>query len=175
MMDVPQLRQHLFNDRSRLYCVLDGVMVPDLPNKLYEGQIPHHCVVQGELTPAMVYAAPYLAYLSPDSKFADWVLAESIGKHWGIFLQTRRSMLEMRRHFRALHQAYDERGNPLKFRFYDPRVLSRFLPTCNGGELKTLFGDVEAFFTESDDGKSIVRYQVSDGTLNIKDMRPEVK
>lgn len=172
-MDVPQLRQHLFNDRTRLYCVLDGVMVPDLPNKLHEGQVPNHCVVQGELTPEMVYAAPYLVYLSPDSKFADWVLGESIGKHWGIFVQTRRSILEMRRHFRALHQAYDERGNPLKFRFYDPRVLVRFLPTCNAGELKTLFGDVDAFFTESDDGQSIVRYQITNGKLDTKDMRPE--
>jgi hypothetical protein len=37
----------------------------------------------------------------------------------------------------------------LKFRYYDPRVLRAFLPTCNAGELKTLFGDVDQFFIES--------------------------
>ena len=174
-MDLQQIRQHLFNRETRLYSVLDGAMVTDLPNKLFEGRIPNYSVVQGELTPEMVHASPYLVYLSPDSKFADWVLTEALGKHWGIFLHTRRSMIEMRKHFRALLQVYDERGNPLKFRFYDPRVLSRFLPTCNGGELKTLFGDVDAFFTESEDGQSLVRYQISDGTLNVKDLRPEVK
>ena len=173
-MDVQQLRQHLFNDQTRLYGVLDGVMVPDLPNRLYEGRVPNYCLVPGELTPGMVHASPYLVYLSPDSKFADWVLSEAVGKHWGIFLQTRRSMLEMRKHFRSLLQVYDERGNPLKFRFYDPRVLGRFLPMCNGGELKTLFSDVDAFFSESDDGQSLIRYQTADGTLSVKDLGQEV-
>ena len=169
------MRQHLYNSQTRLFGVLDSVMVPDLPNRLFEGRVPNYSVLQGELTPDLVHAAPYLVYLSPDSKFADWLLSEAIGKHWGIFLQTHRSMLEMRKHFRSLMQVYDERGNPLTFRFYDPRVLSRFLPTCNGGELKTLFGDVDAFFSESDDGQSLVRYQIADGTLNVKDLRPEVK
>jgi hypothetical protein len=172
-MDLQQIRQQLFNDRTRLYCVLDGVMVPDLPNHIYKAQVPHHCLVQGELTPDLVHASPYLAYLSPDSKFAEWVIEESIGKHWGIFVQSHRSMNEMRRHFRALLQAYDEKGRPMKFRFYDPRVLSRFLPTCNGGELKTLFGDVGAFFSESEDGKGLVRYTVDDGKLNIKNLEEE--
>lgn len=169
-MDLKQIREHLFVRDTRLYCVLDGVMVPDLPNKLREAQVPHHCILTGELTPDMVYAAPYLAYLSPDSKFADWVLSEATGNSWGVFFHTRRSMLEMRRHFRALHQAYDERGNPLKFRYYDPRVLTAFLPTCNAGELKTLFGDVDRFFVESKDGKSLVSYRLADGKLDIKDL-----
>jgi hypothetical protein len=167
-MDLQTIKQNLYSDQTRLYCVLDGVMVPDLPARLYKAQVPHHCLLQGDLAPEMVHAAPYLAFLSPDSKFADWVLGESTGKHWGVFLHTRRSMNEMRRHFLALLQAYDERGNPLKFRFYDPRVLGKFLPTCNGGELKTLFGEVDAFFTESDEGDAIVRYQIENGALRIK-------
>lgn len=167
-MELQEIKNLLYSDQTRLYCVLDGVMVPDLPNRLHKAQVPNHCLVQGELTPEMVYAAPYLAFLSPDSKFADWVLTESPGKHWGIFLHTRRSMNEMRRHFTALLQVYDERGNPIKFRFYDPRVIGKFLPTCNGGELKTLFGDVDAFFTESDEGDKIVRYQIENGALKVK-------
>ncbi len=166
-MDLQTIKQNLFNDQTRLYCVLDGIMVPDLPDRLHKAQVPNHCLLQGDLTPEMVHAAPYLAFLSPDSKFADWVLTESLGKHWGIFLHTRRSMIEMRRHFLALLQAYDERGNPLKFRFYDPRVLGKFLPTCNGGELKTIFGDVDAFFTESDEGSAIIRYRLEDLALKI--------
>jgi hypothetical protein len=165
-MDEQQLKQYLFSNRTQLYCVLDGVMVPDLPNRLYKGQVPNYCLLTGDLTPDLVYAAPYLVYLSPDSKFADWVFAESLGKHWGIFVQSRRSMIEMRRHFRALLQTYDERGNPMKFRFYDPRVLGKFLPTCNGGELKTLFGEVEAFYTEAEDGDGLLRFRIENGKLN---------
>lgn len=164
-MDQELVRNTLFSSYTQLYAVLDGVMVPDLPTRLYKGQVPNYCLLTGDLPDDMVYAAPYLVYLSPDSKFSDWVLEESFGKHWGIFAQSPRSMIEMRRHFRALMQAYDENGNPLKFRFYDPRVLSKFLPTCNGGELKTLFGEVQAFYAESEDGTDLVRYQVSDGKL----------
>jgi hypothetical protein len=59
----------------------------------------------------------------------------------------------MRAHFRSLVNVYDEKGNPMMFRFYDPRVLRRFLPTCKPAELKVFFGDVESFFAESDDNK----------------------
>ena len=174
-MDLDWIRQNLFNANTRLYCVLDGVMVPDLPIKLREAQVPHHSILTGEMTPDVMHAAPYLAYLSPDSKFADWVLLEAFGKSWGIFFHSYRSMLEMRRHFRALHNAFDERGNPLKFRYYDPRVFRAFLPTCNAGEMKTLFGDVERFFVESKDVGVILQYQISNGNLDIKELKPEAK
>lgn len=169
-MDLQQLKQNLFNDQTRVYCVLDGVMVPELPDRLFKGQVPNYCLLTGELAPEMVHAAPYLAFLSPDSKFADWILTESIGKHWGIFLQTRRSMIEMRRHLQALLQAYDERGNPIKFRFYDPRVLAKFLPTCNGGELKTLYGDIDVLFSETEGSDSLTRYWIENGRLAVKEI-----
>jgi hypothetical protein len=172
-MDQQSIRQYLFSNYTQLYCVLDGVMVPDLPERLYRGQVPNHCLLTGDLPADAVHAAPYLVYLSPDSKFADWVLEEALGKHWGVFVQSPRSMLEMRRHFRALLQAYDERGNPLKFRFYDPRVLSKFLPTCNGGELRTLFGEVQAFYAESEDGSDLVRYRIQEGKLSTTVLNKE--
>lgn len=174
-MDLQEIRRFLFDQNTRLYCVLDGVMVKNLPIKLRESQVPHHCILTGELTPDVVHAAPYLAYLSPDSKFADAVLSEAFGKSYGIFFHSRRSLLEMRRHFRSLHEAYDERGNPLKFRYYDPRVLRAFLPTCNAGELKTLFGDVDQFFIESNEVGGVVRYRVSDGKLDIKELNSEAR
>lgn len=172
-MTLDEIKQKLFDNRTRLYCILDGVLVPDLPNRLYSGQIPSYCLFTGDLPPDMVYAAPYLAYLSPDSKFADWVLSEGIGKHWGIFIHSRRSIIEMRRHFTALTQVYDERGNPIRFRYYDPRVLRKFLPTCNGGELKLLFGETDALFAESDDGAAVIRYRIADGKLETRLLNEE--
>jgi len=172
-MDQTLVRKTLLNGYTQLYGVLDGVMVPDLPNRLYKGQVPNYCLLTGDLPADMVYAAPYLVYLSPDSKFADWVFQEAFGKHWGIFVQSPRSMIEMRRHFRALMQTFDERGNPMKFRFYDPRVLSRFLPTCNGGELKALFGEVQAFYVESEKDDELLRYKLEGSKLVITEMNKE--
>jgi hypothetical protein len=172
-MDQTLVRKTLLNGYTQLYGVLDGVMVPDLPNRLYKGQVPNYCLLTGDLPADMVYAAPYLVYLSPDSKFADWVFQEAFGKHWGICVQSPRSMIEMRRHFRALMQTFDERGNPMKFRFYDPRVLSRFLPTCNGGELKALFGEVQAFYVESEKDDELLRYKLDGSKLVITEMNKE--
>ena len=172
-MDQTLVRKTLLNGYTQLYGVLDGVMVPDLPNRLYKGQVPNYCLLTGDLPADMVYAAPYLVYLSPDSKFADWVFQEAFGKHWGIFVQSPRSMIEMRRHFRALMQTFDERGNPMKFRFYDPRVLSRFLPTCNGGELRALFGEVQAFYVESEKDDELLRYKLEGSKLVITEMNKE--
>lgn len=164
-MQLDEVKKQLFLKRTRLYCVLDGVLVPDLPTRLAEGRIPHFCILPGELDAAAVHAAPYLAYLSPDSKFADEVLAEGLTNNWGILFHSHRSLLEMRRHFRALHTVFDENGNPLRFRYYDPAVLRKFLPTCNAGELKTFFGDVETFFIGSADGKLVETYGIPNGEL----------
>jgi|SRR5215218_4073176 len=169
-MDDRKLKQHLFSETAHLFAALDGVMVPDLPNRLFDGNVPNECLWTGDLTPDLVYTAPYLVALSPDSKFTDWVFAEALGKHWGIFIRSRHSMLETRNHFRKLISVYDERGNPMRFRFYDPRVLRKFLPTCNPGELKTLFGKASAIFTEADDAEHLLRFEVGPDKLVVTEL-----
>lgn len=143
--------------------MLDGASVPDLPMRLYEMKPPNFCLLTGDLPPDMAYAAPYVIYLPPDNRFTEWLLSQSFGKHWGIFVHCRHSMIEMRRHFRALVNVYDERANSMIFRFYDPRVLKRFLPTCSPDQLKTFFGKVETFFAE--DGPNLLGFQLENDDL----------
>ncbi len=145
--------------------MLDGAAVPDLPVKLYEMGPANECLFSGELSPEMVYDAPYLVHLAPDGEFTEWVLGEGIGNHWGIFVHSAVSMTEMRRHFRGLINVYDEQGNPLQFRYYDPRVLRKFLPTCTREELSTFFGKADAFFAENEDGQSLLSFQMENDEL----------
>src|SRR6476661_2049638 len=98
-MDTAKLKHHLFAGGTRLFGVLDGASVPDLPVKLYEMAPANHCLLSGDLEPELEYAAPYLVHLAPDGAFTEWVLAGASGKHWGIFIQSGISMLEMRKHF----------------------------------------------------------------------------
>lgn len=165
MMDKEKLKTNLFSDNTRLFCVLDGAAVPDLPQKLFELNAPSFCLFGDEPEPDVLYTAPFLVHLAPDSEFADFVLAESFGRHWGIFLHTRHSINEMRGHFGALLTVYDEQARPMLFRYYDPRVLRRFLPTCNAAELKTFFGKVETFFAEDAENKSLVSFRLQDNAL----------
>ncbi len=164
-MDINKLREKLFDRQTRLYCVLDGAAVPDLPIKLYDASVPHFCLIPGELTDDVIHTAPYVVGLLPNHDFSSWVLEENFGKNRGIFSHCRHSLTEMRRHFRALMFVHDEHGQPLIFRFYDPRVIRTFLPTCEPDELETFFGKVDSYFVESDDKQSLFGYSIEGGKL----------
>jgi hypothetical protein len=161
-MDKEKLIQHLFSKVSRVFMVLDGAMIPELRMKIYELKPVHHCLFSGELEPDMAEVAPYMVRLIPNTPFTEWVLAECWGKNWGIIAQTRETVIEMRKHFSSLITVYDEAGTPMTFRYYDPRVWRKFLPTCQPEELKTLFGKVDTFFVESEDKESLISYELSD-------------
>jgi hypothetical protein len=52
----------------------------------------------------------------------------------------------------------DERGNRLVFRYYDPRVLRVYLPTCTASELRRVFGPIECFWMESGDPEELFKF-----------------
>lgn len=161
-MNIEKLNQHLLLKTTRVYVILDGANVPDLPMKLYEMKPPHHCLFTGELEPDMAEVAPYLVQLHPKTPFSEWVTKEFWGKNWGIFIHSRKALSDMRKHFRSLVTVYDETGNPMTFRFYDPRVLRRFLPTCNPAEMKVFFGEAEMLFAESEEAGKVLSFHLTE-------------
>lgn len=164
-MEALGLKQNLFKNDTRLYAVLDGASVKELPMKLYKMGPVHECLLPGEPTPEVLYAGPYLVHLAPDNDFTEWLLNEGLGNHLGIFFHSRASMMELRKHFRGLFSVVSEDGRPMLFRYYDPRVLRRFLPTCSPGELETFFGRVDTFFAEDEEGKSLLRFGLENNSL----------
>lgn len=162
------LSRHLFADPdAKLYAVLDGASVPGLLKKLYTLKPEHICLYRGELAPDLAECAPYLVRLEPKSEFAPWVLAEGWGKHWGIFALTKADLKDMRKHFRTFLRVKNPEGKILYFRYYDPRVLRVFLPTCNGEELKVLFGPVSVYHAEDKCPDRMIRFARNglDGSL----------
>ncbi len=160
-----QFEKYIFRDDAYTYAVLDGASVQDLPQKLFEMEPPHLCLYEGELSDELIHTAPYVVLLEPDSDFTEWLLGECWGKHWGIFAQSPVSPVGMRKHLRGLLTVNDESGNPMLFRYYDPRVLLPFLMTCNLGELETIFGFVKYYFSESFDHTELCRMHVEKGAL----------
>jgi hypothetical protein len=168
-MNREELEKILFNDRTLVYSVLDGALIKDLRMKLFEMRPPHYCLFPGELTPDVEEAAPYVVQLVPGAPFSEWLLSEFFGKNWGIFVHCPNSIKEMRRHFRGLVKVVTDEGKPMLFRFYDPRVIRRFLPTCNAGELKTFFGKATSFFVEGEEG-GLERFGIHKDRLERKDV-----
>lgn len=166
-MNAQKLTQNLYNGFNRIYAVLDGAAIPDLRTKLYEMHPEYVCLYRGELKPDMQEVAPYLVRMVQGTEFSNWVLTEGWGKHWGIFAQSRYSLAEVRKHLRAFLTVHDEKGKPMLFRFYDPRVLRAFLPTCNPEELKKFFGVVLNYAAEDENPEAILNYFLPNGELKI--------
>jgi len=148
-----------------VFAVLDGASVPDLLRKLYDTKPEHECLYRGELKPDLAEVAPYLARLEPRSEFAGWVIQQGWGNHWGVFAVSPADLPAMRHHFRRFLIVYDSEGKPLYFRYYDPRVLRTYLPTCNAEELAAVFGPVTSYLLEGEDSNTLLHFKLVSGAL----------
>jgi hypothetical protein len=145
--------------------------VPDLPLKLWEHKVEHECLFRGELKPDVAEVAPYLVRVQPRHRFTDLVMEAGWGQHWGVFILSAASLSDLRRHFRRFLMVRDSKGKPMYFRYYDPRVLRTFLPTCNSEELKTIFGPVTSYIVEDEKPEAALRFRVADGALRRDELR----
>jgi hypothetical protein len=155
------LVQHLFSQpETNLYTVLDGASIPGLPQILWEHEPEHICLYRGELEPDMAAVAPYLVKLEQGHAFTRLVCEQGWGNHWGIFAMTPAEVdiRLLRQHFRRFLMVYDPDGKLIYFRYYDPRVLRVYLPTCNAEEIKIVFGPISCYVLEDEDPSVILRF-----------------
>lgn len=169
---VQSLKFQLFSERgAKVFAILDGASVPSLLQDLASFDPEQICLYRGELEPDMAEVAPYLVMLERDADFTKWVLGKGWGEHWGIFGITQADLPTLRKHFRKFLMVYDESGQSLYFRYYDPRVLRVYLPTCNAAELKTIFGPVVSYLVEDEDSKVGRKFMlVEDGLVEDRVM-----
>lgn len=108
--------------------------------------------------------APYLVHLQPESNVTHSLITQGWGKSWGIFLVSPAAMDVVQAHCRRLLAVQDETGTPLYFRYYDPRVLRAYLPTCTEGQLQAILGaSIVRYWVESADGSKLVEYPPKEG------------
>ena len=148
-----------------VYAVLDGASIPSLLETLHREEPEHECLYRGELPPDLAETAPYLVRLERGAGFSDWVLEQGWGNHWGIFALSGADLRTVRKHFRTFLIVHEEDGKPLYFRYYDPRVLRSYLPTCNSQELGTVFGPVACYVAEGAEPGVLLKYQLAKGAL----------
>lgn len=150
------------------YAILDAAKDDKIFQKLINSDIEPLSLYIGDKAVELAAVAPYLVELKREDPLTQWVLNTGWGKSWGIFLQSSASLKELHRHFRQFLMVYDEEGTPLYFRFYDPRVLRVYLPTCNPGEINTFFGPVHSYVLEDEDASALLRFSGNEGKLEIQ-------
>ncbi len=166
MPDLETITSNIWeHPKDDAFALLDGARDEDIYPSLLRSKMDYRCLFAGILAPEMAAAAPYLVQLKPKHPFTHWLLEHCWGDSWGIFLRANTNINVLRRHFRRFLKVTDERGKNMYFRYYDPRVLRVYLPTCNSEELKHVFGPVSRYFSEGDDPKTLISYHLEDSLL----------
>lgn len=151
----------LYGDGQPVYAVLDAAREDRLPAFLKAYSVEHFSLYEGDTGEQMKDVAPYVALLPKKSQLLPLLMKEGWGKSWGIYLNSDVDLTKVREHLRRLLTVKDEDGHLLYFRFYDPRVLRVFIPTCTPEENKDFFGPISRFVVEGDDLDQPVQFRAT--------------
>lgn len=151
---------------TAIYAVLDGARDRRVHRMVRSSELPWRCLYAGAIPDELLEVAPYLVHVRPGGRLTSEVIAAGWGQAWGIWLVSPAPFDEIQRHLRRLLRVRDERGRRLLFRYYDPVVLSAFLPTCTVAELAELYGPIDAFLVEAGAGSGVTEYRFDGAALH---------
>ena len=156
----------------KTWAILDAARVERIYRAVDRSSQESCCLFAGNISPQLRAVAPYLVRFDKDDELTNFALDKGWGNAWGIFFSSQASMETLRKHFRRFLRVTDEFSRKLLFRYYDPRVLAIYLPTCTNEELTEIFGPVERFVVEADEGSRAVEYRFSG--VRLKSARVDV-
>ena len=150
------------------YCLLDAACMQGEIEKaqLLNGE--YDSLYRGKSKQELSQVAPYIFKYQNETPFSEWLFAEGWGCSWGIFFYSELEMEELCRHFRQFLLVQTEQGEELYFRFYDPRVLRIFLPTCDKLQLQQFFGPIDYFVLEAEDAGQAIVFSLKEGLLHTE-------
>ncbi len=163
-----ELRRALWPNGPRpdIWAIVDSAQDQKVYWTLTNSFLQHCCLFAGKLPQALEMAAPYLVQLDSEDKLTAY-LAENMGRNLGIFLRCDLGLNDVRKHLRSFLTVKDMRGQKMLFRYYDPRILRVYLPTCNASELQTVFGPIKTFWAESDQPGTLTQFEVNKKQLQV--------
>ena len=123
-----------------LYALLDAANEPSVLKVLFESKEEYASLFEGVAGAQLTHFAPYLVRLPKESPLLETLVQKGWGKNWGVFLTSSKQLQDLRSHFRQFLMVKMPDGAQAYFRFYDPRVLRVYLPTCLPEEAAQFFG-----------------------------------
>jgi hypothetical protein len=152
---------------ARIHALVDPARDPAINAELATAGLRSFCLYGADLPQVLVAVAPHLVPLVEGARFGHAFASRGRGRAWGVLVASHAPAETLAEHLTGLTRARLPDGREVLFRYYDPRVLRRYLPTCTADELGRVFGPIEAFLIESatgeqreyvrDDDKLVVR------------------
>ena len=148
----------LCRDLQPLYALLDAAVEPDVLKVIHDSDEDRESLLEGVAGVQLVHFAPHLIRLPQKSPLLRTLVEKAWGKHWGIFIASSGSLRELTAHLREILTARLPDGRQMHFRYYDPRILRVFLPTCLPDEINQFFGPVKYFVMEDENPDTVLRF-----------------
>jgi len=154
----PRLQDLLAKDFQPLYVLLDASREPSVLKVILESKEEYQSLYEGAQGAQLAHFAPYLVRVPQESALLDTLVHQAWSKSWGVFLTSDTPLKDLRTHFRHFLTVKLPDGQQVYFRYYDPRVLRLFLPTCLPEETNQFFGPVKHFLIEADDPATALHF-----------------
>lgn len=145
-------------DKGQLFAILDAARTEEILAHIAKGEVQSESLFKGKKEEQLFDVSPFLVVCKADTELFAWLTSEAWAQSVGIFFTSSDSFENLFTHFQQFLTVQEEGGGDMYFRFYDPRVLRVYLPTCTAQEIRTFFGNVSRFMVESEDGKSILSF-----------------
>ena len=154
----PRLQDLLRKDFQPLYALLDASREPSVLKVIYESKEEFQSLYEGQQGAQLAHFAPYLIRIPEKSPLIETLINQAWSKSWGVFLTCDKPLKDLRTHFRHFLNVKLPDGTQVYFRYYDPRVLRLFLPTCLPEEINQFFGPVKQFLLEAEDPQMALHF-----------------
>jgi hypothetical protein len=155
------------------HIILDGAKLDLELNIAKELNPEFDSLYRGEPEESLATVAPYIFSVERGQEFESWYFEKGWGDAWGVLVYADKELKTLRKHFRHFLMVQTEDKQQLYFRFYDPRVLRIFLPTCDEEQLEDFFGPVDYFICEDEDPDSGLVFSLEDGNLKTEKITKE--
>jgi hypothetical protein len=153
------LLEILRNIGQPLFAVLDASRDLRISGLVRASRERYRSLYEGKQADYLMDVAPYLVLLSENTNFLETLLREGWGKSWGVFVASEADLTALRGHLRRFLLVRTPKGSLVYFRYYDPRVLRVYLPTCNAAETQYLFGPINAYLCEDETPDTLLVFQ----------------
>jgi hypothetical protein len=142
-----------------LYALVDSARNDEVFKYFLTDNVTYRSLFEGKMDIKFFGVSGFLLECKKNSILFNWLTDDAWGTSCCVFLISKDPFEEVLNHFQKFNRVYLEDDDVVYFRYYDPRVLRIYLPTCNNKEINTFFGEIESFFVESENPKLIAEFQ----------------
>ena len=150
----------LYREGEAVYAVLDAIRDARIPAFL-DASGEKYARVDDENP-----ASPYLVLIPGRSRLLDVLVKDGWNHGWGFYFSASLEFDNALWHWRTFVTLHNRNGQPVTFRFWDPRVLRAVVPAMTPGEAAGFFGLISRFVVEGDKPGLAVEFTPAPGGIH---------